>query len=155
MSETILMLEATQSKIEVKGRMTECGNINRLHSHGECTDDHLEHAAVRCGVGWMDMEGGAVLKRGMARGQQPFVHTSSSAETTFGRTRAPLHFRPSFLPSFFPPFLASLLLQRRWRSDVWKQAKLEIHSIQSFTPSVRQSHAPHEEHSNSKTIRVE
>ena len=34
---------------------------------------------------------------------------------------------PSFLPSFPSPFL----VQRRWRSDVWKQAKLEIHSFHS------------------------
>ena len=35
---------------------------------------------------------------------------------------------PSFLPSFPSPFF---LVQRRWRSDVWKEAKLEIHSFHS------------------------
>ena len=104
------MLEATQSKIEVKGRMTECGNINRLHSHGECTDDHLEHAAVRCGAGWMDMEGGAVLKRGMAWRATAIRAHFLLSRNNFWKNSCPFAL-PSFLPSFFPPFLASLLLQ--------------------------------------------
>ena len=109
------MKQRNQAGIEVKGWWTTCGN--KLTSFRQCTHrDHLKRG----------MEGEVALKRrSMAGGQQRFVRTPSSlSRTNFWKNSCSLHFLPSFPSPFF-------LVQRRWRSDVWKEAKLEIHSFHS------------------------